>query len=142
MCDDDVETEWPVHDTVSLTGLQLSILDVLWDRGEATTQEVWQHLNRERPLALTTVATLLSRLERKSVLIHRREGRQYVYRATVTQSEVRRSKVRDLTETLFGGDATALLSHLVRADDVELDELERIRGMIDAAVSRNEDGDA
>lgn len=142
MCDDDVETEWPVHDTVGLTGLQLSILDVLWDRGEATTQEVWQHLNRERPLALTTVATLLSRLERKSVLIHRREGRQYVYRATVTQSEVRRSKVRDLTETLFGGDATALLSHLVRADDVELDELERIRGMIDAAVSRNEDGDA
>jgi BlaI family penicillinase repressor len=142
MFDDDAETEWPVHDTVGLTGLQLSILDVLWQRGEAMTQEVWQHLDRERTLALTTVATLLSRLERKSVLIHRREGRQYVYRATVTQSEVRRSKVRDLTETLFGGDATALLSHLVRADDVELDELKRIRGMIDAAVSRTEHGDA
>jgi len=142
MFDDDAETEWPVHNTVGLTGLQLSILDVLWQRGEATTQEVGQHLNRERTLALTTVATLLSRLERKSVLIHRREGRQYVYRATVTQSEVRRSKVRDLTETLFGGDATALLSHLVRADDVELDELKRIRGMIDAAVSRTEHGDA
>ena len=142
MFDDDAETEWPVHDTVGLTGLQLSILDVLWQRGEAMTQEVWQHLDRERTLALTTVATLLSRLERKSVLIHRREGRQYVYRATVTQSEVRRSKVRDLTETLFGGDATALLSHLVRADDVELDELKRIRGMLDAAVSRTEHGDA
>ena len=142
MFDDDAETEWPVHDTVGLTGLQLSILDVLWQRGEAMTQEVWQHLDRERTLALTTVATLLSRLERKSVLVHRREGRQYVYRATVTQSEVRRSKVRDLTETLFGGDATALLSHLVRADDVELDELKRIRGMIDAAVSRTEHGDA
>jgi predicted transcriptional regulator len=142
MFDDDAETEWPVHNTVGLTGLQLSILDVLWQRGEAMTQEVWQHLDRERTLALTTVATLLSRLERKSVLIHRREGRQYVYRATVTQSEVRRSKVRDLTETLFGGDATALLSHLVRADDVELDELKRIRGMIDAAVSRTEHGDA
>ncbi len=60
MFDDDVEMERPVHDTVGLTGLQLSILDVLWDRGEATTQEVWEHLNRERTLALTTVATLLS----------------------------------------------------------------------------------
>ena len=44
----------------------------------------------------------MSRLERKDVLTHRREGRQYVYRATVTRSDVRRSKVRELTEHLFG----------------------------------------
>ena len=126
-----------MHDAVGLTGLQLSILDVLWDREEATTQDVWEHLNRDRTLALTTVATLLSRLERRSVLTHRRDGRQYVYRAMVTRSEVRRSKVRELTATLFGGDATALLSHLVRADEVEADELELIRELIDAEVNRD-----
>jgi BlaI family penicillinase repressor len=126
-----------VHDAVGLTGLQLSILDVLWDREEATTQDVWEHLNRDRTLALTTVATLLSRLERRSVLTHRRDGRQYVYRAMVTRSEVRRYKVRELTATLFGGDATALLSHLVRADEVEADELELIRELIDAEVNRD-----
>jgi predicted transcriptional regulator len=131
-----------VHDAVGLTGLQLSILDVLWDREEATTQDVWEHLNRDRTLALTTVATLLSRLERKSVLTHRRDGRQYVYRATVTRSEVRRSKVRELTATLFGGDATALLSHLVWADEVEADELELIRELIDAEVNRDGHQDA
>lgn len=131
-----------MHDAVGLTGLQLSILDVLWDREEATTQDVWEHLNRDRTLALTTVATLLSRLERKSVLTHRRDGRQYVYRATVTRSEVRRSKVRELTATLFGGDATALLSHLVRADEVEADELELIRELIDAEVNRDGHQDA
>ena len=131
-----------MHDAGGLTGLQLSILDVLWDREEATTQDVWEHLNRDRTLALTTVATLLSRLERKSVLTHRRDGRQYVYRATVTRSEVRRSKVRELTATLFGGDATALLSHLVRADEVEADELELIRELIDAEVDRDGHEDA
>jgi predicted transcriptional regulator len=131
-----------VHDAGGLTGLQLSILDVLWDREEATTQDVLEHLNRDRTLALTTVATLLSRLERKSVLTHRRDGRQYVYRATVTRSEVRRSKVRELTATLFGGDATALLSHLVRADEVEADELELIRELIDAEVDRDGHEDA
>lgn len=131
-----------MHDAGGLTGLQLSILDVLWDREEATTQDVLEHLNRDRTLALTTVATLLSRLERKSVLTHRRDGRQYVYRATVTRSEVRRSKVRELTATLFGGDATALLSHLVRADEVEADELELIRELIDAEVDRDGHEDA
>ena len=130
-----------MQDTVGLTALQLSILDVLWQRGEATTQEVWEQLNHERSLALTTVATLLSRLERKAVLSHRRDGRQYVYRATVTRSDVRRSKVRELTANLFGGDATALLSHLLLADDVEPEELERIQAMIAAEVERNGDGD-
>ena len=131
-----------MHDSVGLTGLQLSILGVLWERGEATTQDVWEHLTRDRPLALTTVATLMSRLERKRVLTHSREGRQYVYRATVTRSEVRRSKVKELTENLFGGDATALLSHLVRADDVHPEELRRIRDLLETAMEQNGDRDA
>lgn len=128
-----------MQQAVGLTGLQLSILDVLWERGEATTQDVWAALSAARPLALTTVATIMSRLERKEILTHRREGRQYVYRAIVTRSEVRRSKVRELTENLFGGDPAALVNHLVRADDVDQDELRRIRELLDAAVV--EEGD-
>lgn len=127
-----------MQDTVGLTGLQLSILEVLWERGEATTQDVWTEIGRTRPLALTTVATLMSRLERKHVLTHRREGRQYVYRATVTRAEVRRSKVKELTESLFGGDPAALLTHLVRADDVDAEELGRIRALLDTRIDDGE----
>ncbi len=132
-----------MQDAVGLTGLQLSILGVLWDRGEAMTQDVREQLTLARPLALTTVATLMSRLERKKVLTHSREGRQYVYRgATVTRSEVRRSKVKELTENLFGGDPAALLSHLARADDVDPEELCRIRDLLETAMKRNGDRDA
>lgn len=131
-----------MQESVGLTGLQLSVLRVLWERGEATTHDVWEHLTRRRPLALTTVATIMSRLERRRVLTHRRQGRQYVYRATVTRSEVRRSKVKELTENLFGGDPAELLSHLVRADGVDDVELQRIRAMLDDAVAdgRGTDG--
>jgi predicted transcriptional regulator len=124
-----------VRDTVGLTGLQLSLLQVLWDRGEASTQDVWEALSDERTLALTTVATLLSRLERKGIVSHHQVGRQYVYKASVTRAEVRRSKVRDLTETLFGGDPAALMSHLVRAEDVDGQELRRIRSLLEAAAA-------
>ncbi|MDA0329188.1 MAG: BlaI/MecI/CopY family transcriptional regulator [Gemmatimonadetes bacterium] len=130
-----------MQDSVGLTGLQLSILRVLWERGEATTQDVWERLTEGRPLALTTVATIMSRLERKQVLTHRREGRQHVYRATVTRSEVRRSKVKELTENLFGGDPSALLSHLVRADDVDAGELKRIRALIETAMEDDDVAD-
>lgn len=129
-----------MHESVGLTGLQLSVLDVLWERGEATTQDVWARLTEDRPLALTTVATIMSRLERKKVLTHRRDGRQYVYRATVTRSEVRRSKVRELTENLFGGDPAELLHHLVRGEGVDPDEVRRLREMLAEAADLEVNG--
>jgi len=113
-----------------LTELQVAILGILWERGEATTQEVHDELNVDRELALTTVATLLTRLEKKGVLAHRKEGRQHVYRATVSQGDVRRSKIRELTETLFDGDRAALVNHLVGSDAVTADDLSRIRSLI------------
>jgi BlaI family penicillinase repressor len=119
-----------VSDTPTLTELQLAILAILWERGEGTTQEVHEALKDERGLALTTVATLLTRLEKKGVLAHRKDGRQHVYRATVTRRDVRRSKVRELTETLFDGDAAALVSHLVDPRTVSAEDLDRIRTLI------------
>lgn len=120
-------------DTVGLTGLQLSIMEVLWTRGEATAQETWEAVCAQRSLAPTTVATILSRLERKGVVAHRRRGRQHIYRAEVSRAEVRRSKVRDLTESLFDGDAVALMSHLVRREDVNPAELEEMRRLLNEA---------
>jgi predicted transcriptional regulator len=131
-----------VHEVVGLTGLQLSILDVLWEQGEATTQDVWERVTEGRPLALTTIATIMSRLERKRILTHRRNGRQYVYRAMVSRSEVRRSKVQELTQSLFGGDPAALMNHLVRADAVDETELRRMRAMLEEAVAAQARGDA
>jgi predicted transcriptional regulator len=130
-----------VQNAVGLTELQISILQVLWQRGEATTQEVCRAVAPSRPLAVTTVATILSRLERKRVVAHRQVGRQYVYRATVSRADVRHSKVRELTDSLFGGDATQLLSHLVRSEDLDAEEIERIRLALESAEPESHDGD-
>ncbi len=119
-------------DTQALTELQLAILHVLWESGEATTQEVHSAM-AERGLALTTVATLLSRLEKRRVLAHRKEGRQYVYRPLVTEKEVRHSKVRELTASLFQGDPSELVRHLVRSNELDRGDLERMVAMIEEA---------
>jgi predicted transcriptional regulator len=125
-----------VIDTTPLTELQIDLLDVLWEHGEASTAEVCAALQPHRGLALSTVATLLSRLEKKGVVEHRKEGRQYVYRARVSRGDVRRSMVRDLTRSLFGGDPAALVQHLVAAHEVQGGELDRIRALLDEAEAR------
>jgi len=116
-----------------LTELQLAIMRVVWDRSEATVQDIWEALHAERGLAQTTVATMLSRLERRGVVTRRAppQARQYHYRAAVTEREVQHSMVGELTERLFDGDVTALVQHLLTGEDVSPGDIAKIRDMIE-----------
>lgn len=115
-----------------LGDLQLAIMRVLWARQEATVAEVQEVLEPDRGLALTTIATMLTKMEKKGVVDHRTDGRKFVYRPTVTEKQVRRSMVSDLTSQLFRGDVTALVNHLLAEHEIESDELVQLRAMIAA----------
>lgn len=115
---------------VSLSDLQLSLMRVLWARGEASTAEVAEALRGERDLAHTTVATLLTRLEKRGLLSSRREGRALLYQPLVTQADVQRSMVGSLVDSLFAGRASALVSHLLDARGVDAKELAELQAML------------
>ena len=114
-----------------LTELQLAILRVIWDKAEATVQDILEALHKDRGLAQTTVATMLSRLERRGVVTRRAQARQYHYKAAVTEQEVQHSMVGELTERLFDGDVTALVQHLLSDEDISPGDIAKIRDMIE-----------
>ncbi|MBW8875235.1 MAG: BlaI/MecI/CopY family transcriptional regulator [Acidobacteria bacterium] len=113
-----------------LGDLQLAIMRVLWSHGEATVSDVHETLEPERGLALTTIATMLTKMEKKGVVDHRSEGRRFIYRPLVSEGQVRRSMVSDLTSQLFRGDITALVNHLLSEHDIDSEELAQLREMI------------
>jgi BlaI family penicillinase repressor len=115
---------------VGLSELQAAVVRVLWERGEASTADVAQVLAASRGLAHTTVATLLSRLEKRGVVASRRDGRELVYKARVSETVVRRSMVGELVASVFGGDPRALLAHLVREDEIAPSDLAEARKLI------------
>ena len=125
-------------ETHNFTALQLDLLRVLWARGEATVTEIWEALHEQRGLAQTTLATMLTRLERRGVVGHRTQARQFVYSALVTEQEAQHSMVSELTERLFEGDVPALVSHLLTAQDISPGDRERIRAMLDATATPSE----
>ena len=98
--------------THQLTELQLAILRRLWSNQEATVADIWEALHDERGLAQSTLATMLSRLERRGVVTHRTEGRQFIYRALITEADARHSMVSELTERLFEGVPLSNRSHV------------------------------
>jgi predicted transcriptional regulator len=115
------------NEDVSLSELQIALMRVLWRRGESSTADVAAELAEERGLKHTTVATLLTRLEKRGVVTQRREGRQLFYRAAVGEGDVRRSMVADLVGALFGGDARALVAHLVQESEIAPGDLAKVR---------------
>ncbi len=121
---------------LELGDLQLALMRVLWDRGEATVVEVQEALRPGRDLAPTTVATTLARLEKRGIVAHRREGRVYVYRPAVEKEDVRRSMVGALMDRLFRGDPAALVSHLLVEEDIDRKELEKLRALLERRRGR------
>jgi BlaI family transcriptional regulator, penicillinase repressor len=120
----------PKSSDLALSDLQLMLMRVFWSRPSASAADVVADLRSTRPLAHTTVATLLSRLEKRGLLIATREARQVTYQAAVSQQEVRRSMVSALLTGLFDGEARGLLSHLVDQRRIGADELTEIRAAI------------
>src|SRR5262249_4406270 len=119
----------PMNKPLRLGDLQVAILRVLWDEDEATVARVTEALAGKRR-APTTIATMLTKMERRGIVAHRVEGRQFVFRPVLSEQEVTRTMVADLTERLFEGNVTALVTHLLSNEEIDRVELVRLRAMI------------
>jgi predicted transcriptional regulator len=123
-----------------LATLQLAIMEVLWQRKEATVAEVREALQWERPLAYTTVATMLSKMEANGQVAHRNVGRVLVYRSAIRRETVRKSMVSDLAQRLFRGDVPEMVSHLLNGCEVSGEELAQIKSLIRKKEASLHDG--
>jgi predicted transcriptional regulator len=118
-----------------LSDLQLAIVRVLWDKGEASATQVQMALKRSRPLAITTVSTMLARLEKKGVVGHRTDGRTFVYRAAVSELDMRRKAITGVIRNLFRGNPSEVVGQILSERDVSDEDLARMRSMIEDARS-------
>lgn len=97
---------------LDLPPLELQCMKALWALGEATVKELRARLLPERPLAYTTVMTVMDRLARKGVVERRKQGRAHVYTSAVEPELIRERAVERLVETFFDGSREELLAHL------------------------------
>jgi predicted transcriptional regulator len=116
----------------AFTGRELDIMTVLWDAGPSTAAEVRDALEaRGITLAYNTVLTILRILEDKGRVSRRSEGRAHRYRALVGREAAGASAVARLVDTVFGGSAERLLTHLVRDPSLDAADIRRLRRLLD-----------
>lgn len=126
-----------------LSGRELDIMNVLWDRGSATVSEVLDTLADD--LAYTTVLTVLQRLEEKGHVGHETEGKAHRYLPLLDRGTVQESAVQRMTRTLFRDSPALLMVHLLDRKGLTDDQLRTLRALVDERLTdegADDEGDA
>jgi len=115
--------------------VQLQIMHVLWERGQATAREITDDLNGSEPTTHSTVQTLLRQIEKKEAITHDvKQGadgiRTFIYRPLVQPEKIRQHATRELVDRVFGGSQGGLVAYLLQHERIPLKELGRIQRLI------------
>ena len=114
-----------------LTPLELQLMQVLWEQGPKTVQEVQQALGSKKKLAYTTVQTMLNLLYRKKKVKRVLQNRAYVYHPIVSHEEAARHAVDDMVDRMFGGSPENLVMSMVESERLSPNDLRQLQRLID-----------
>ena len=107
-----------------LSRLELRVMDAIWDLGPCSVREVQESFPEEGRPAYTTVHTIVSRLEaKKAVRRVKRIGNAQIFEAAVTRRAAQTHVFDDFVR-LFGGRMQPLMTHLIEAGQLTLEDVQ------------------
>ncbi len=119
----------PRRKSENLTEVEQRVMEVLWSRNSGTVSEVLAALKAPKQLAFNTVQTMLRILEQKGYVRHREEGRAFRYFPLVDRAKASQSAVHSLVRRFFGSPG-ALAMNLIQNEELNADDLARIRKLV------------
>ena len=117
----------PPKRSATLTEAELRLMEVLWQRGPSTVQQVLDALPGGKPLAYNSVLTTMRILEKKRYVAHAKDGRAHVFAPLVERSEATRSEVRHLVQRLFRNSHELLVMNILEDAGLNADELQHLK---------------
>ncbi len=109
-------------------------MHVLWDHPGATVGEVVEKIDGPAKPAYNSVLTILRILEKKGYVTHEKDGRAFVYSAVVDRQQARRGALSLMLSRFFNGSREALVMDLLGHEDVDADELARVKALLERAT--------
>ena len=113
------------------TEAELEILQILWERDQATVREVNESRSRIREVGYTTTLKLMQIMTKKGLLSRRKKGKSHVYKPNYSQSDTQKRMVDRVLQTAFQGSAMSLVLQVLGNKKTSRDELKRIKEYIE-----------
>jgi BlaI family transcriptional regulator, penicillinase repressor len=114
-----------------LTEAELRLMNVLWEHGPSTVQQVLEALPKKPRLAYNSVLTTIRILEKKGYVEHVKDGRAHIYGPLVGRQEASRSEIRHLVQRFFGSSPDALVLNILEERQIDQDELQRLQQLLE-----------
>jgi predicted transcriptional regulator len=108
--------------------LEADILAIIWERERVMVRDVYETLRERRPIAYTTVMTVINNLVRKELLLQDRSGVAYIYTPAIPGDEVASTILDSVVQRLYRGRSNVVLSHLLGLKhDLTPEQVEKLR---------------
>ena len=107
---------------------------MLWSRGESAVSDLVSAMPEGEALAYTSVLTTIRILEQKGYVRHRQEGRAVLYSPCVEEHEASRAEIRHMMQRFFGNSRERLLLSLLGDEEIDPEELRRLKEAIAKAA--------
>ena len=120
----------PPKRSITLTEAELRLMKILWRRGESAVGDLVAAMPAGATLAYNSVLTTIRILEQKGYVIHRQEGRAFLYSPCVAEQEASQTEVRHIMQRFFGNSRERLLLSLLGDDEITPEELQRLKQAI------------
>ena len=121
----------PPRKSPTLTEAELRLMNVLWQKGSATVQQVLDALPKKPALAYNSVLTTIRILEKKGYVQHVKDGRAHVYMPLVGKREATRFEIRHLVNRFFKNSHELLVLNLLEDESIDQQELKRLRQLLE-----------
>lgn len=115
---------------------ELLVLQALWDQPDRTAGQIADALKADgKAVGVSSVQTLLRRLETKTLVRHNVEGKAFRYSATCEPHTVRAAHARDLLDRMFGGALSGFVTQLMEEEELSEAELLELRNLVDSKLN-------
>jgi len=114
----------------TLTDGELRLMRVLWQQGPSTVAAIVDAVAGDIPPAYNTVQTMMRILERKGFVSHRKDGRAFVFRALVDESNAQKNAIRHVLDRFFHNSPGSLVLSLLDREDEPEAEVRQLRELI------------
>jgi len=121
----------PPRKSATLTEAELRLMEVLWEKGPATVQQILDALTTKPALAYNSVLTTIRILEKKGYVRHVKDGRAHVYEPLLGRKEATRFEIRHLVSRFFENSDEMLVLNILEDRGVNDEELKRLRELLE-----------
>lgn len=119
----------PTIKNIKPTESELEILQVLWDRGQASVRDVHEELLKSKEAGYTTTLKLMQIMHEKGLVKRDDSVKTHIYQAAVSREKTQKHLLGKMIDTLFGGSPTQLVMQALgnhKASDSELEEIQKL----------------